>query len=1255
MKHPRVLLVLVLGTCEAQSCGREGKGSSGRQLNFFRRRYNLVPDTACECEEYCANSGTCEEWQWITQDNNVRRRRTGPCYLKAKTSDGVSSATQLPDAQYSVAGLRPACAAGRYRDYRWGCEDCWPGSFNDEETRTATTCKWCPKGRYSADHAATACELCPAGTYHDQTGGTEEESCKDCGEGYFSGDGAAACTPCAAGMWQDGDDEAACKPCPKGTFLDQEAQTSETACKSCPSGTFQSKVAQTTALACKDCPAGTYSGAERATAAGDCVKCPKGKYQDQVAQTSDTACKACSYGQYEGQAGRPACKDCGKGRYQDQLAQTAAAACKACAEGKYQEQVGQAIEEACKLCPAGMYGDQQARASAAQCKDCPQGTYGVAFRADTQNCAECPRGTFNDNLAQTDVSACKDCLRGLYGDQYGTTGLFDGNKGCKSCEAGRFGDQLGQTSFDASCKKCMIGFYAELVGQQACKACGRGLYMDEEVPQYLQHTACKSCTVGTYQNSTAQTNVSACLDCVVGLYGDVTAAAACKACAAGLYNDQVAQSAAGDCKSCAAGTFGDKAGLGAAGDCEVCATGLYNDQAGQDAASDCKACAAGKYNDQRAQDAEADCKDCAPGTYLEHSGQETVRACISCAAGTYNDLPAQRLSRACRACLAGKYSATNGATQCDVPPVGTFTEMAGSSAFQSCPAGTSSDESRRMCMDSGKHQAAAKATFCVACNVGKAGSDTRNKTSEASQSGKHQAAAKATFCVACNVGKAGSDNRNKTSEASHGIKIACPEGRLCRFLITRTTTVQTSEDDTLQVQITAQERCPVNTFAYKGTACVSCPHVKKKYPLADLTRVTYEMPQIIKVFRNRLPPDWWPRNLEEQENKAFMEYRSQRGNEWAVRDDWRDKNWKPFVATCDKFEKRFGFLFNSYKHKYFWFESVMSGWKLVMTTLIVFIADSDGGSGTTMKILYAMFAATCLMACVSFLQPFKDEDVLSVETMVNLEVLFVLFAALYLEESPRATIVAGLFLIALLLLPLVLVAVMLWRSVKDELGTRFTQGVMGAKDGDNSMRARATTAAAQRSSAEKMRMGQGGANAGQRPLGRNETFVQQNPLARFLRTMSGKFMPSHRAEQRAKNSERDGEREGAGSRQPRSSGPARGAVTGARRSSSADSYADAVVEETGKGHRATDSSASSGQGSSWRSSAPRSQMLSPLPATGAGGDDDINFEHYYGSTNEVAWGAAQGPRRTLSSEAHSSTASTVSVRTKDSSKAALVI
>eukprot|EP00937_MAST-01D_sp_MAST-1D-sp2_P005344 g5344.t1 len=193
---------------------------------------------------------------------------------------------------------------------------------------------------------------------------------------------------------------------------------------------------------------------------------------------------------------------------------------------------------------------------------------------------------------------------------------------------------------------------------------------------------------------------------------------------------------------------------------------------------------------------------------------------------------------------------------------------------------------------------------------------------------------------------------------------------------------------------------------------------------------------VLAKNRRNLTPDWWPDNIAYHETKAFAAYRALKGNEWADRQEWHDGVWVPRVKKWHKFETRFGFLFNAYRHKYYWFESVMSVYKLAQTTGVVFISGADGPGGTKLKILYTMFMATCLIALVAFLQPYKEADVLSVETMVNLELLFVLFAALYLQQQPAAatSLVVGLFLIMLLLTPLVLTIWLLARSVRQEMG-----------------------------------------------------------------------------------------------------------------------------------------------------------------------------------------------------------------------------
>eukprot|EP00937_MAST-01D_sp_MAST-1D-sp2_P003782 g3782.t1 len=226
------------------------------------------------------------------------------------------------------------------------------------------------------------------------------------------------------------------------------------------------------------------------------------------------------------------------------------------------------------------------------------------------------------------------------------------------------------------------------------------------------------------------------------------------------------------------------------------------------------------------------------------------------------------------------------------------------------------------------------------------------------------------------------------------------------------------------------------------------------FPVGIPTLFTY----VLARNRHKLPPDWWPHNLQEEEGKAFNAHRAQKGNEWAVREEWRQQVWRPTVARWHKYEQRFGFLFNAYHHRFYWFESVMSIYKLLMTTVVVFVSGANASRGDILRMLYSMFMAVCLIALVAFLQPFKDADVLSVETMVQLELLLVLFAALFLSELPWAAghPFSGLILVVLLLVPVFAVALLMWRSVRDELKKR---GRHDSLQGGESSRPRATTKA----------------------------------------------------------------------------------------------------------------------------------------------------------------------------------------------------
>jgi len=121
------------------------------------------------------------------------------------------------------------------------------------------------------------------------------------------------------------------------------------------------------------------------------------------------------------------------------------------------------------------------------------------------------------------------------------------------------------------------------------------------------------------------------------------------------------------------------------------------------------------------------------------------------------------------------------------------------------------------------------------------------------------------------------------------------------------------------------------------------------------------------------------------------------------------------MAGYEKINGRLGFLFNAYTQRCWWFEAVQTIYKLTMMVFVEFVSDF-----TTNKILVSMLVGACLIALVAFYQPFKDHDILSINSMVQLETLFVLFAAQFLQLNPDANHAqVGLVLVCLSLAPIV--------------------------------------------------------------------------------------------------------------------------------------------------------------------------------------------------------------------------------------------
>eukprot|EP00929_Paragymnodinium_shiwhaense_P058791 TRINITY_DN29459_c0_g2_i1.p1 TRINITY_DN29459_c0_g2~~TRINITY_DN29459_c0_g2_i1.p1 ORF type:complete len:1104 (+),score=92.11 TRINITY_DN29459_c0_g2_i1:95-3406(+) len=107
------------------------------------------------------------------------------------------------------------------------------------ETRgNATSCVWCPLGKYSWYHEeehSWLCRPCPTGQFSPGVGAT---ACQNCTAGRFSSEaGQTECTLCPKGLFTSSPGSVACQICPAGMLTAETGSTGVAACL-CPRGEF---------------------------------------------------------------------------------------------------------------------------------------------------------------------------------------------------------------------------------------------------------------------------------------------------------------------------------------------------------------------------------------------------------------------------------------------------------------------------------------------------------------------------------------------------------------------------------------------------------------------------------------------------------------------------------------------------------------------------------------------------------------------------------------------------------------------------------------------------------------------------------------------------------------------------------------------------------------------------------------------------------------------------------------------------------
>ena len=638
-----------------------------------------------------------------------------PGYYQDKT--GSSSCIICPIGTYGdgfsgdgATSCTP-CRTNSYSDTPGSssCTFCPDGTYNNTYGSTsASDCKPCPPGSF---YNGNGCFLCYAGSYNPKSGSNSYDDCKKCSLGQYSNEGAASCTTCPIGTFNDGSwgNFSYCTTCPGGKITSTTGSTSLSQCNICPIGSYLvPEVYSISSEECVLCPGGmttTITGATspnqcvcRAgryydTTLGYCTPCPIGTVNPNVGGTSITACVPClsTRAKYAQQPGGLICTAIPTGTVLGTFCPNGTTpditsgpfpflpdSCTPCLQGTY------GLNGWCFDCPGGTYGSKTGETSPG-CTVCPEGR--TSLPGSTACLLSCPSGSIStlDNLSDgIQVRLCKQCQPGTYHYQFNS-------KKCISCPAGSYNPNTGSYSPNSPdgigvCATCDIGLYST-EGSPLCTVCPAGTYNASPPingPRF--HTSCQKCRVGYYSDP----GKPACTGCPAGSSTSVEGAPSCTPCLPGTYKSWIG----GSCSSCAAGSYSDPG----ASSCTYCPAGTASSVIGGTSPSVCQTCPVGTWSFR----GYSSCTNCSAGWYSPIIGATTYDVCLRCPVGTTSFEAASQcispcqpgnyidnVSKVCELCPLGTYSTSGGfITSCTSCPAGTYASSRGSTACILCPINT---------------------------------------------------------------------------------------------------------------------------------------------------------------------------------------------------------------------------------------------------------------------------------------------------------------------------------------------------------------------------------------------------------------------------------------------------------------------------------------------------------------------------------------------------------------------------------------
>ena len=939
------------------------------------------------------------------------------------------------DCSACVAGC-VGCPAGRFNQTVGAtgaavCTACASGHY--AASSGTAECAACPKGRFALLPGSAACPECAQNLYNDERGA---DACKACAsysvlQGHDpprsistirgATDPAANCTApetprsaCPPGMTSSNSSLASCAGCMPGRF---KPTADELPCGRCPCGRFSRAGAaacnavcavgsfgNSSSGTCDACPAAHFCVEARARPFAEAQRCPPGRYvSTALSASSDRGCSPCADGTFSNTSDAAACS-----------------ACEGCADG-VRRRCGVASEGYCEACAAGSWFDR----SSAACRSCPAGFSCSDGRRSACGGAHfcCPPGSaspvpvavghFSTPLAapesqRTGQARCEEgfhCERGLR----------------KACPTGRVCRTTTTVRVAATAAAAAAGARDAVVNITSMERCRSGHFVHNR-------TVCVPCLAEGADCTDGKISLQA------GFWFDRR------------WGDSLATFAYRHWRARAAGADSQFEGVPAMARAYRCAPGACGVEMLEDVAVRPQ-CSAGHTGPL--------CAVCLRGFYLS-TASNSCATCpadnatlgmlqllalllfVACAAAavramrrrvrgeTMAEVLRGRLDRAAEnlpqmlKLLVGMYQvfAAFGASFHAVQWPSQFTDVAqffavfnvdlfGSAVFKCTSAGD--DAFKRFLW----HTMSVLAV-CLACAV------LLWRARRHESAGAAAAAAAAPDAAAAGACRSGGGCRPSSTAVWNAflpfLFLVYPSVSATVIMLLRCRDV----DGRSYLLIDYSLRCDEAPYpSYERLAWVFVllyPLGIMVFFLATLAAHRAHLPEWAVQDEDSesddAPAKGRGRTAEEaaaaysayvRDHEARHAGRQEEGQQEQAQDQdqdqdqalpfsaWRTAVWLPYIARCRMAQQRVGFLSNAYKDRYWWFESVMTAYKLLMTTAVLFVAD-----GTHGKILFSMFGSTALIALVAYCQPFRDADVLSLNSMVLLETLLVLFAAQYL-------------------------------------------------------------------------------------------------------------------------------------------------------------------------------------------------------------------------------------------------------------------